>query len=293
MDIQQLRYFKEVAQIGKISDAADALFISAPALSMAIARLEKELGVQLFDRTNNRIILNRQGEIFLHFAKRTLAELDYTKRELHQSLAKGRKHVSFACVVATQWVDLIAAFTQEHPDFSMSCIPVGVSNVADGLPTQVNLLLAAEEDVDAALNTELESAVLFEEYPFVMVHKDHPFADQDTVQIKQLCDENLFLPMPGDSLCRYLNQLFADEEILLPLENCYSYLTAQQMVSKGLGVAFATSRFVRDKTLDICYIPLESASRRWIFRLYWRKSRTLTDDEAVMKEFVEKYYTKR
>lgn len=67
MELLQLKYFKTVAEIGKISDAAQALFISAPALSTSVSRLEKELGVKLFDRTNNRVILNRQGEIFLRY----------------------------------------------------------------------------------------------------------------------------------------------------------------------------------------------------------------------------------
>ena len=45
MELMQLKYFKTVAEIGKISDAAQALFISAPALSTSISRLEKELGI--------------------------------------------------------------------------------------------------------------------------------------------------------------------------------------------------------------------------------------------------------
>ena len=67
MELQQLKYFKTVAAIGKISEAAEALFISAPALSTSISRLEKELGVQLFDRYAKRIALNAQGEIFLRY----------------------------------------------------------------------------------------------------------------------------------------------------------------------------------------------------------------------------------
>ena len=62
---QQLHYFKAVATICKIADAAESLFVSAPALSTSIARLEKELGVKLFDRAGNRITLNAQGKIFL------------------------------------------------------------------------------------------------------------------------------------------------------------------------------------------------------------------------------------
>ena len=76
MELQQLKYFKTVATMGKISDAAEALFISAPALSTSISRLEKELGVALFDRTNNRIALNPQGQIFLKYTNQIFATID-------------------------------------------------------------------------------------------------------------------------------------------------------------------------------------------------------------------------
>ncbi len=85
-----------MAHIGKISEAAEALFVSAPALSTSISRLEKELGMHLFDRTNNRIIpLNDPFEPWsarLYWRKdRPLTEhekafRDFTKRfyqELH------------------------------------------------------------------------------------------------------------------------------------------------------------------------------------------------------------------
>ena len=72
MELQQLKYFKAVAEIGKISDAAESLFISAPALSTSISRLEKELGFTLFDRTNNKIVLNQQGRLFSRKAKQAL-----------------------------------------------------------------------------------------------------------------------------------------------------------------------------------------------------------------------------
>lgn len=294
MDIQQLKYFKAVAEAGKISDAADSLFISAPALSMAISRLEKELGVQLFDRTNNRIILNRQGEIFLRYARQTLSALEYTKQEIHQSMAGQRHHVSFGCISATQWVDLIAAFTQEHPDFTMSCIPVSFPDLADGgWPAQANLLLAAEEDVPVSLAGEIESMVLFEDRPYAMVHKDHPLAQKESVSVSELRGENLFLPMPGDSLCHHLERLFLEEEVPFPTGNCYSYLMAQRMAATGVGVAFATAHFVKDPTLAIRYIPISHSGSRWVFRLYWRKNRPLTKDEAALKDFAGKYYLER
>ncbi len=294
MDIQQLKYFKTVAEIGKISEAADTLFISSPALSMAISRLEKELGVRFFDRTNNRIILNRQGQIFLRYAKQTLTELEYTKTEIRQSLTEQRRHIAFACVTATQWVELLAAFAQEHPDFAVSCVPIKQSDLQEGmLLSHSNLLLAAQSDIGPTLAAELDSVPLFQEYPYIMVHKDHPLAQKDCVEAKDLAGENLFLPMPGDSLYCYLAEIFEKAEIPLPVESSNSYLIAQRMAANGVGIGFTTSRYVRDPSLDVRYIPIANLPHPWVFCLYWRKNRSLTDDEAVGKEFIEKYYTER
>lgn len=294
MDIQQLKYFKTVAEMGKISEAADSLFISSPALSMAISRLEKELGVRLFDRTNNRIILNRQGQIFLRYAKQTLTELEYTKTEIRQSLSGQRRQIAFACVTATQWVELLAAFAQEHPDFAVSCVPIRQNDLQEGmLLSHSNLLLAAQNDIGPALAEELESMPLFQEYPYIMVHKDHPLAQMECVDARDLAGENLFLPMPGDSLYCYLTEIFEKAEIPLPVESSNSYLIAQRMAANGVGIGFTTSRYVRDPSLDVRYIPIANLPHPWVFCLYWRKNRTLTDDEAVGREFIEKYYIER
>ena len=149
MELQQLKYFKTVAQIGKISDAAEALFISAPALSTSIARLERELGISLFDRTNNRIILNQQGEIFLRYVNQVFTTLDYAKSELRQSLMLQGQHISFACVSTSQWTDMITAFSQEHPQFTLSCTSVKNTELANsGLPIHHNFLLAASPKLE-------------------------------------------------------------------------------------------------------------------------------------------------
>ena len=88
MELLQLKYFKTVAELGKISAAAEALYISAPALSTSISRLEKELGVQLFDRYAKRIALNAQGEIFLRYVNQMFDALECGKKELLQNASR-------------------------------------------------------------------------------------------------------------------------------------------------------------------------------------------------------------
>ena len=73
MNLTHLKYFHTVAETGKIASAAEALFISAPALSTALARLEKELGMPLFERSGNRVTLNKQGQIFLRYVEQVFA----------------------------------------------------------------------------------------------------------------------------------------------------------------------------------------------------------------------------
>lgn len=294
MDLQQLKYFKIVAQMGKISDAADSLFMSAPALSSAISRLEKELGVSLFDRRNNRIILNRQGQIFLRYAKQVLAELEYTKEEIRQSMTEKPQHVSLTCITTTQWVDLIAAFSQEYPNFTLSCNDIMSADLAAGGWTVHNsFLLAAEDDVPAQIASELESTALFAAQPMIMVHPRHPLAQEQSVNIRQLGDQTLFIPLQSYSLHYYLVKLFESFGLTIPTGNAYSHLMAQQLVAKGLGVGFAASHYVRNDVTDIRYIPIRDLCHPWVFRLYWRKNRPLTDDELVLKNFVEAYYLER
>lgn len=82
MKLSQLIYFKTVAETGKISLAAKKLYVSAPALSIAIGNLEKELGVQLFERTVNRIVLNEQGKLYLTHVNKILEDITLAKQEV-------------------------------------------------------------------------------------------------------------------------------------------------------------------------------------------------------------------
>ena len=291
MELMQLKYFKTVAEIGKISDAAQSLFISAPALSTSISRLEKELGMPLFDRTNNRIILNRQGQIFLRYVNQVFSNLDCAKTELQQSILQQGQHVSIASVASTQWVDMITAFSQEYPHFTLSCTNVKRSELmTNGLPVQHNFLFAAEEDIPLFYAGELDSLVLFEDHPVVMVHTDHPLAKEASVSLSQLTGEQVFLPMQNYPLYDHLVQLFETAGIPFPAGNAYSHLTAQQMVANGLGIAFSSMHTSRTPAMPIRYIPIRDAYRPWISRLYWRKDHTFSEDEAIFKAFVERYY---
>lgn len=76
MELLQLRYFLTVAELQHITKAAEALYITQPALSRSISRLEASVGVPLFDRIGMRIELNQSGQLLYDYAKRALDLLD-------------------------------------------------------------------------------------------------------------------------------------------------------------------------------------------------------------------------
>lgn len=291
MELLQLKYFKTVAEIGKISDAAQALFISAPALSTSISRLEKELGIRLFDRTNNRIILNQQGQIFLRYVNQIFSNLDCAKAELRQSMMLQRQHVCIASVASTQLVDMITAFSQEHPRFTLQCTSLNRFELSNnGLSAQHSFLLAAEDDIPGIYADKLESVFLFEDHPVVMAHPDHPIVKKGYVDLNELADETIFLPFQDYPLYDHLVKLFSDNGIPLPAGNAYSHLVTQQMVAKGLGIGFATKHTGRTPSLSLRYVPIANNYKPWTSRLYWRKNHAFTKDEQIFKDFIIEYY---
>lgn len=82
MELRQLEYFKTVGDMKSLSKASEMLYISQPALSKSISSLEKELGVQLFERRNRKMILTTFGQMFYHRTIRLLKELDASVAEI-------------------------------------------------------------------------------------------------------------------------------------------------------------------------------------------------------------------
>ena len=290
MELQQLKYFKTVAQVGKISAAAESLFVSAPALSTSIARLEKELGMPLFDRTNNRILLNKQGQIFLRYVDQVFNSLECAQTELRQSHLQQQRHISLAMVMSNIWIDLITAFSQEHPDFTLSCANYRREQLETmGLGEQHSFLMACSEDLNPHHLDKLDSEPLFVDKLAVMVPPSHPFAGLDMVTPEQLRDENLFFPLEGNSLFKWVSCALESSGITVPTANTCSYLMYRHLVEEGMGLSFTTMRASRTESPNLRYIPLDTQVD-WQMRLFWRKNSHLTEDERSFRRFVRGFY---
>lgn len=122
MTLQQLKYVIEVAKAKSISEAAKKLFISQPSLTNAIKELEKEMNITIFLRTNKGILISKEGEIFLGYARQVLEqayllEEKYLKQDKRkQQFCVSTQHYSFA---VNAFVDIIKDYGHDEYDFSL------------------------------------------------------------------------------------------------------------------------------------------------------------------------------
>ena len=118
MNLDYLRYFVKLAQVGHYTRASEQLNISQPSLSHAVRQLEEELGVPLFERQGRNTQLTQFGEEFLDCAVRTLATLDEGVISLRRKAkGEGLIRLGFLRVLGTDYVPRLAArFLAARPD---------------------------------------------------------------------------------------------------------------------------------------------------------------------------------
>lgn len=143
MELRQLRYFVAVAEHRHFGRAAEALHIVQPAVSQQVARLERELGLALFDRSRRQITLTPDGQAFLPHARRVL-EAAGQAASAAAALAAGQSgtlRVGSSEVLGPRLEQILAAFRQRRPDAVIELTPA---------PTPAKLAAVAAGDMDAA-----------------------------------------------------------------------------------------------------------------------------------------------
>jgi len=184
-----LRYFVTVAEEGQITRAARKLHIAQPALSQAMAQLESELGIELYERHPRGVTLTPAGEAFLVKARIALATEDdaaQTAQWLARA-ARGAIEVGFVGPPPTlNAPELFAAFADSHPDAEVSF---------RDLPFPYGQTLSWLEEVDVAFchlptvepGVDVQTVRL--EPRAVVAHESHPLARRTELTVAEVLDE--------------------------------------------------------------------------------------------------------
>jgi DNA-binding transcriptional LysR family regulator len=270
LDLLQLRYFQAVARREHVSRAAGDLRVAQPSLSRAIARLEAELGVPLFDRQGRRVQLNRFGTAFADRVDSVLAALDDARRELRDAAGLDRGTVSLAAETLLTLTGLLASFLAEHPGVRFRLFQSSAQTMVAQLGSgEVDLCLASQPLPGPLLDTiELAS-----EEVLLAVPPAHRLAGRSSVRIDELADEPFVTTRPGYWQRALADQLFARSG-LLPAVSCEGDEPGaiRGLISAGLGVGLlpAISRQATPHP-PVAWLHLETPGARRTLRLVWRQ----------------------
>ncbi len=188
MDFHQLEVFLAVAREKSFSRAAKSLLRTQPAISLAVRRLEEELGESLFDRSSKTPALTDAGQLLLEYAERLLnlrGEISPALAELRH-LGQGRVRIGANETGALYLLPLIARYRRLYPHVRVEV----VRSLARNLPQE---LLKRNLDLGVLSyrprESHLTSAVVYRDRLSFVVYPAHPLARRRQVPIHELGHE--------------------------------------------------------------------------------------------------------
>lgn len=197
MELTQLRYFIEVADSLHMTESAARLHVAQPALSQAISRLERELGVMLFERVGRRLALTACGRFLRDRLRSPLSVLETIPRELAEMQEKESRTVRLNVVAASVRVtDAIIAYHRLHPEVQFSLLQGG-----------------EPQDCDLTVTTTFpgenrrEDAFVLEESIFLAVPTSGKYAGRDAISLAEVADED-FISLAGSRQFRSICDRF-------------------------------------------------------------------------------------
>ena len=209
MEIRQLIYFKKVAEVEHITKAAESMYISQPTLSLAIRRLENELGVSLFERKGRNVRLNEYGRIFYDEVKPAIDHLEAATKKLAELQSSNDNKVNIIAPSLYVYPGMMEKIYEMYPNIHISRIN---SNDINHLDEISYMLMNREIDMCITMapvsGNGIERIPLRPEPMMVLVSDSHPLASRDSVSLEELRGEKFVADMIGtpvrasmDALC--------------------------------------------------------------------------------------------
>jgi DNA-binding transcriptional LysR family regulator len=249
--LRQIEYFIAVGELGSIALAAERLHMSSPPISTAIAQLEKTFGLQLFIRQHAQgLVLTAAGREFLGEAKTLLGQANALHNVADRISGEARGAISVGCLVTMAPMilpGLRRSFETAHPDAE-------VRQFTGHQAELLEQLRDARIDVALTYDLEIPQDVGFEPLaalpPVAMFAADHPLANAQSIDLRQLADEPLILldlPASRD----YFLSLFRQAGLQPRLAERIDDITViRTMVANGFGYSLANTHPRTDVALD-------------------------------------------
>lgn len=244
--LRQLRAFRAVYQLRKLSAAAEQMSITQSAVSVLIRQLEEGLGTRLFDRTTRSLRPTPAAQEAIIVAERILRDVDSLGAGLRDLSALRRGTLSLAVTPTLGEILLpgpVRTFRELHPEIRLTvddCSPDQFVSRVVG--EHVDLGIGTPERAAADVDTEK----LLSDQLALVCRTDHPLARRRSVRWSDLQGHPVVTVRPGYGIRPLIDGAAANAGVMLDVANEVTFLsTALWMVQSGMGAAVMPSAYVR------------------------------------------------
>jgi len=293
MDLTQLRYLVTIADEGSFTQAARKLHLSQPSLSLAIKKLEEEVGQPLFDRLTRRVVPTEAGDRILETARQVLSELERARgevRDLKGAVTGTLRVGSIPTIGPFLLPDILQSYHRAFPDVTLQ--------ITEDVTTRL-LTLMEEGKIDAALISTIperpgiHTEFLGNEELVAIISCDSPLAGKSEIQWHQL--ENQPFLVLGEEHCLseqvswfcHKNRL-AGQTLLEGTQ----LATIAALVERGLGVSLVPALMVSGSSNRCCYRPLAQTPPIRPLYLAWSllryRTKACREFTRMARELIEK-----
>lgn len=194
MTLTQLRYAVAVASSDSMNEAARKLFISQPSLSASIKELEEEIGMELFRRSNRGILLTREGEEFIGYARQMVEQYELiesrfiSRKKVRKKFSVSMQHYTFA---VSAFVQLVKQFGMDEYEFAVRETRTWeVMDDVRNFRSEIGILYINdfnEKSLRKLFQTYgLEFHELLKCHIYVYMAKSHPLASKKEIALEEL-----------------------------------------------------------------------------------------------------------
>lgn len=280
MTLTELRYIVAVARERHFGRAANSCFVSQPTLSVAVKKLEDELGVTLFERSSGDVTLTANGERIVEQAQRVLEEVSVVKQLAEQGkdpLAGSLRLGVIYTISPYLLPHLIPRLRERAPQMQLLLEENYTARLAEMLKQgEIDVAIVAEPFHEGGIATQ----AIYEEGFVVATPRGHAWEACAEISAEQLAEENVLLLSPGNCFrdqvlqtCPDLNRESIGSGGLQRTLQGSSLTTIRHMVAGGIGVTVlpATSVSAADDALLSIRPFAEPAPTRRVV-MAWRRN---------------------
>jgi DNA-binding transcriptional LysR family regulator len=288
MEFQQLEMFAAVVETGNISRAAERVCRTAPAVSIALRKLEEEMGVPLFDRSDrHNHQLTAAGKLMYSHTTRILemrGEAAASVKDFIQGEGRNLRLGTHESTSLYLLPSLLQAFHETRPDAQTEVLCGSSERLLEALGRrEIELALIAEAPNDDALQRHL----IMQDDLVLITSPTHRLAGLKEVKLGDLAGE--FLLVQGiksvlrERIVRALKE--SGTPFKLGVENI-AIEAIKRMVAKGLGIGFVPLMCVREEAArdQLIILSLKGVSSKWDLWLVRRRDRSMS---SVARAFIE------